>query len=50
MNMDEILKTFIAESEELLQQMEAALLQIEQAPDDAELINAIFRAAHTIKG
>ena len=28
MNMDEILKTFIAESEELLQQMEAALLQI----------------------
>jgi two-component system chemotaxis sensor kinase CheA len=50
MNLDEILKTFIAESEELLQQMEAALLQIEQAPDDAELINAIFRAAHTIKG
>jgi two-component system chemotaxis sensor kinase CheA len=30
--------------------MEAALLQIEQAPDDVELINAIFRAAHTIKG
>ena len=50
MNLDEILKTFIAESEELLQQMEAALLQIEQAPDDVELINAIFRAAHTIKG
>ncbi len=50
MNLDEILKTFIAESEELLQQMEAALLQIEQAPDDIELINAIFRAAHTIKG
>ncbi|KTT34553.1 chemotaxis protein CheA [Pseudomonas oryzihabitans] len=50
MNMDEILKTFIAESEELLQQMEAALLQIEQAPEDSELINAIFRAAHTIKG
>ena len=50
MNMDEILKTFIAESEELLVQMEAALLQIEQAPDDMELINAIFRAAHTIKG
>lgn len=50
MNMDEILKTFIAESEELLVQMEAALLQIEQAPEDMELINAIFRAAHTIKG
>ncbi|WP_295518140.1 chemotaxis protein CheA [uncultured Pseudomonas sp.] len=50
MNMDEILKTFIAESEELLVQMETALLQIEQAPEDMELINAIFRAAHTIKG
>ncbi len=50
MNLDEVLQTFIIESRELLQQMEDALLQIEQAPDDADLINAIFRAAHTIKG
>ena len=50
MNLDEVLQTFIAESEELLQNMEDALLRIEQSPDDAELINAIFRAAHTIKG
>ncbi|MDO8208615.1 MAG: chemotaxis protein CheA [Gallionella sp.] len=50
MNIDEILHTFIAESRELLQDMEDALLRIEQSPTDEELINAIFRAAHTIKG
>lgn len=50
MNMDEVLKVFIAESQELLQQMEEALLMLEHAPDDSDTINAIFRAAHTIKG
>lgn len=50
MNLDEALQTFIIESRDLLQQMEDALLQIEQSPDDGDLINAIFRAAHTIKG
>ncbi len=50
MNLDNVIGTFIAESRELLLQMEDALLQIEQSPNDAELINAIFRAAHTIKG
>ncbi|MDP4028540.1 MAG: chemotaxis protein CheA [Gallionella sp.] len=50
MNLDEALHTFIAESRELLQDMEDALLRIEQSPGDDELINAIFRAAHTIKG
>ncbi|RRW43378.1 chemotaxis protein CheA [Pseudomonas luteola] len=50
MNIDDVLKIFIAESQELLQQMEDALLQIEQNPHDPDLINAIFRAAHTIKG
>ncbi|TWI54851.1 two-component system chemotaxis sensor kinase CheA [Pseudomonas duriflava] len=50
MNIDDVLKIFIAESQELLQQMEDALLQIEQNPQDPDLINAIFRAAHTIKG
>lgn len=49
-NLDEILTVFIAESRELLQQMEEGLLLIEQAPDDQDTINAIFRAAHTIKG
>ncbi|HUW26952.1 MAG TPA: chemotaxis protein CheA [Gallionella sp.] len=50
MNLDEALQTFIAESRELLQDMEGALLRIEQSPESEELINAIFRAAHTIKG
>ncbi len=50
MNLDEALQTFIIEARELLQQMEEALLCIEQAPDDPDTINAIFRAAHTIKG
>jgi len=50
MNLDDALQTFIIESRELLQQMEEALLRIEQAPDDPDTVNAIFRAAHTIKG
>jgi two-component system chemotaxis sensor kinase CheA len=49
-NIDDALQTYIIESRELLQQMEAALLEIEHMPEDPELINAIFRAAHTIKG
>ena len=43
-------ETFLEESRELLQEMEQALLQLENTPDDADLINALFRAAHTIKG
>jgi two-component system chemotaxis sensor kinase CheA len=50
MNLDAALQTFIVESRELLESMEDALLRIEQSPDDADTINAIFRAAHTIKG
>ncbi|MGR9012966.1 MAG: chemotaxis protein CheW [Gammaproteobacteria bacterium] len=47
---DEYLQTFVVECRELLEQMEEALLTVEQAEDDPEIINAIFRAAHTIKG
>jgi two-component system chemotaxis sensor kinase CheA len=50
MNLDEALTTFVIESRELLELMEDALLRIENAADDPEIINAIFRAAHTIKG
>lgn len=50
MNLDDALQTFIVESRELLQAMENALLLIEQAPEKEEMVNAIFRAAHTIKG
>ena len=47
---DEYMRTFVAECRELLEEMEAALLGLEQTTDDPEVINAIFRAAHTIKG
>jgi two-component system chemotaxis sensor kinase CheA len=58
---DEILKIDLGESRELLaefhgealehlQQIEAALLALERAPDDQEALNSIFRSFHTIKG
>jgi two-component system chemotaxis sensor kinase CheA len=52
MNLDlgDALQTFFAESRSLLQDMEEGLLRLETAPDDVEAINAVFRAAHTIKG
>ncbi len=49
-NIDQALQTFIAEARELLEDMENSLLQLESTPEDAEIIGAIFRAAHTIKG
>jgi len=42
--------TFMEESREMLSQFEATLLVLETNPDDAETLNAAFRAAHTIKG
>jgi two-component system chemotaxis sensor kinase CheA len=50
MNLDDALQTYIVESRELLEEMEGILLQIEQEDDKDESLNAIFRAAHTIKG
>jgi two-component system chemotaxis sensor kinase CheA len=50
MNLDQALQTFIVEGRELLDDMEAALLRIAGEADPGESINAIFRAAHTIKG
>ena len=50
MDLDDALETFIVECRELLEDMENALLGVEQADEKDEMINAIFRAAHTIKG
>ena len=50
MDLDDALELFIVECRELLEEMEAALLAIEGADDKSEMVNAIFRAAHTIKG
>jgi two-component system chemotaxis sensor kinase CheA len=45
-----ILETFLAESEEGLATMEAALLALESQPADEELLRAVSRVVHTIKG
>jgi len=47
---DDPTQTFVQESEDLLAIMEDALLAMEQAPDDEEHLNSLFRAMHTIKG
>ncbi|WP_321991710.1 chemotaxis protein CheA [Marispirochaeta aestuarii] len=44
------IETFIEESYELLDSMEKELLALEAEPDDEGHIQAVFRAAHTIKG
>lgn len=48
--MDELTSVYIQECREQLADMEAGLLRLEQAPDDRDNLNGIFRAAHTIKG
>jgi len=48
--MDELTSVYIQECREQLAEMEAGLLRLEQMPDDTDNLNAIFRAAHTIKG
>lgn len=50
MNFDEAKTTFLSESRELLEEMEKLLIELEQWPTDADRINALFRAVHTIKG
>lgn len=47
---DSALKIFAEEVEQLLHDMESALLTLESDPEDAETINSLFRAMHTIKG
>ena len=50
MTPDDVLKTFITESRELLEAMESDLLGLERTGAPEETLNAIFRAAHTVKG
>jgi two-component system chemotaxis sensor kinase CheA len=50
MSLDAALQTFLIESRDLLQQMEYDLLQLENDPQDPELLNALFRSVHTVKG
>jgi two-component system chemotaxis sensor kinase CheA len=47
---DEIVQDFLIEGGETLEQLDAQLVSLESAPDDKQLLNAVFRAFHTIKG
>ena len=47
---DEILQDFLVEAGEILELLGEQLVQLEQSPEDFELLNAIFRGFHTIKG
>lgn len=46
----DLLSDFITESGECVTNSEAALLQLEENPDDEEAVNTVFRAFHTVKG
>ena len=46
----EILQDFLVESFELIEQLDQDLVELESNPQDLELLNRIFRVAHTIKG
>ena len=48
--MDDFRTKFIEEATELIEKMEDALLKLEQAPDDENLIQLVFRVMHTLKG
>ena len=45
-----LLAEFVAESRELLEKSESALLALESNPEDDEAVNTVFRAFHTVKG
>ncbi|MDD2309867.1 MAG: chemotaxis protein CheA [Desulfuromonadaceae bacterium] len=48
--MEEAIATYREEAGELLAELETSLLDLEETPDDNDLINRVFRAMHTIKG
>ena len=47
---DEILQDFLVEAGEILEQLSEQLVDLENRPDDRDLLNAIFRGFHTVKG
>jgi two-component system chemotaxis sensor kinase CheA len=50
MNLDPVIQGFLEEAGDLLADFEAALLELEDNPANPEILNRIFRCAHTIKG
>ena len=47
---ESLLQTFRSEVSERIASLQAGLLQLEETPDNPDVMNAIFRDAHTIKG
>lgn len=47
---EEILQDFLIEAGEILELLSEQLVKLENNPDDTELLNAIFRGFHTVKG
>lgn len=47
---DDIVQDFLVESREILDALQLQLVDLEQQPEDSELLNAVFRGFHTIKG
>ncbi len=48
--MENYIETYKEEAYELLTELEAALLELENSPDNTELVGRVFRCMHTIKG
>lgn len=47
---EDILQDFLVEAGEILERLSQQLVDLEQRPDDKNLLNAIFRGFHTVKG
>ena len=50
MDVNQYLEIFLDETREHLESLNAQILKLEQEPEDADTINEIFRAAHSLKG
>jgi two-component system chemotaxis sensor kinase CheA len=48
--MSEIFESFVVETKETLEKLDLDLVQLEGSPDNADLLNEIFRSFHTVKG
>ena len=49
-DMKEIMEDFLVEAFELVEQIDHDLIELESNPEDLDLVNRIFRVAHTVKG
>ena len=47
---EELLQDFLVEAGEILDQLNEQLVDLEQRPNDSDLLNSVFRGFHTIKG